>query len=841
MLTRLFLLILLLSSATTLAEETFEPSEFTERILLFRTKSGDLLFDGLLAHEIDRTLYVSAVDLLETLGFKTELSLDSRIFKAETLSPNIELSILWTDCTLLRNKISLPIKCPETKIYEDELFISVEPLGKALEASFEYLPYKSEVRISTEVDYPKLSTIKRKQKKVQVSPRADFDPGFKRVHTKPQTFKNLFLDQQFSWGKETDKKDLFEYYTNFSTDVLQHEVQITSQGDNQSSEFTTWQVKRDFYGAEKNKYISSYQLGNVVIPTAELIGGPENGQGFYITNRDQLLINFSQREFEGNLRPEWEVELYVNDNLFERQSANEHGRYRFQNIPVQYGENNFRLEFYGPLGERKTEFINNNVSAENLKKGQFRYEAGVSNDDDDKIESLVQTSYGLSDNLSTYAAYTNYNLFKENQLKDYAILGLNGYLKNFNYSLFGGADFFNKGEFYAVRSQFAIKNTRLQLTYLDSEGFKSSTIGTKSKFLDKYYKANISTNLFGRASLLYRFEHDIFDDLTKETTTVQNIVLPIRRLTFLLQNDLVTGMNNKADVVYTYLKNQLRSSLSYDWDNVKAMSFEYRNRFKRESSVSLSYSKSFDEKSDFLKAGYQQRFKKFFLGLEASTNMTDHHNVMARLRSSFGYTSSQEKLQMSSDMIASRGNICAEVFRDFNQNGILEPHIDRPVKDVSLRWVQGNLDFKTDKNGEAFFGNLPMYTPLDIQLLVKSLEDPQLSPTEEGYRVHLQKGQCKELSFLLQRVYDFEGQVFFTEGATPKRLTVLLIDAYGKVLKETRTDKEGYFLFEALPARAYYMKVSEKGYTAQPEIYVLNPYDLESLEQDLYFDITKNN
>ncbi|MGH1467552.1 MAG: carboxypeptidase-like regulatory domain-containing protein [Bdellovibrionales bacterium] len=839
MLTRFFLLIILLCSAVSFAEETFEPSEFTERILLFRTKSGDLLFDGLLAHEIDRTLYVSAIDLLETLGFKTELSLDSRIFKAETLSPNIELSIIWTDCTLLRNKISLPLKCPETKIYEDELFIAIEPLGNALKASFEYLPYKSEIRISTEVDYPKLSTIKRKHKKAQVGPRVDFDPGFKRIKTEPQTFKNLFLDQQFSWGKESKKDPLFQYYTNFSTDILQHEVQITSQGDNQTSDFTTWQVKRDFYGAEKNPYLSSYQLGNVLIPTAELIGGPKQGQGFYITNRDQILINFSQREFEGNLRPEWEVELYVNDSLFERQSANENGRYRFQNIPVQYGENNFRLEFYGPLGERKTEFINNNVSSDNLKKGQFRYEAGISNDDADKTESLIQTSYGLSDKLSTYMAYTKYNLFKENQLKDYAMFGLNGYLKNFNYSLFGGADFFNQGEFYAVRSQFAVKNTRLQLTYLDAEDFKSSSIGTKNKFLDKRYKANMSTNFFGRASVLYRFEHDVFDDQSENTTAIQNIVLPIKRLTFLLQNDLVTGTSNKADVVYTYLKNQFRSSLSYDWDVAKSMNFEYRNRFKRESSLSLSYSKSFDEDSEFLKAGYQQRFQRFFLGLETSTDMNENHSVMARLRSSFGYTHSQRSPQMSSDLIASRGNVCARVFRDFNQNGILETNIDKPVKNVSLRWVQGNLDFNTDKHGEVFFGNLPMYTPLDIQLLVKSLEDPQLSPTEEGYRVHLQKGQCKELSFLLRRIYDFEGQVFFDERTAPKRVTVLLMDAYGKTLKEVRTDKEGYFLFESLPARAYYMKISEKGYTASPDIYVLNPYDQDSLEQDLYFDISK--
>jgi hypothetical protein len=838
MLKRLLLTTLIFCSAVASGQEALEPSEFTERILLFRTVEGDLLFDGLIAHEIDRTLYISAVDLFEILGFKTELSIDSKIFKATTFTPLINISIKWPDCEMTLNKKTSSVSCSQIKIYEDELFISSEVAGKALKAKFEYLPYKSELRMDTQIDYPKLSTLKRKNKSIQKGRGGDFDPGYKRKDVEAQTLKNIYVDQQLTWNKNNQSDGQVQYYTNLGTDVLQHEIQVTTQGDDEANDFTTWSVRRDFYGSEDNEYVSSYQLGNVLVPTVELIGGPAGGKGFYITNRDQFLINFGQREFEGNLRPDWEVELYVNDNLFDRQSANESGRYRFQNVPVIYGENNFRLEFYGPLGERTTEYINNSVRQENLKKGEFRYEAGALKNDSTDVETLLQTSYGLADNLAAYAGYTRYNLFDQGELRDYAIIGLNGYLKNINYTLFSGADFFNSGNFYAARTQFALRQARIQFTYLDAEDFSSSFIGDRTKFLDKSYELNLNTSIFGRASVLWRAEHEIFDDGSERTTALQNLVLPVGRVNFLLRNDLVEGLDNKLDVIYTYFRNQFRTSAVYDWEQVRTLDFEFRNRFDRESSVSLTYSKSLTDELDSFSAGYQQRFKRFFFGVEANTDLNKAHSILARLRSSFGYTDSQSKIQMSSDELASSGNVCAKVFFDFNSNGILEEGIDRPVSDVSLRWVQGNLDYPTDEKGETFLSNLPLYLPVDVQFLVKSLKDPQLVPVEPGVRVHLQKGQCTELEFLLKRVYDFEGQIFTSDGFPKTRLTVQLMDAYGKILKETRTDSDGYFLFEAQDARAYYLKIKKGDYKVEPEIYVINPYEKESLEQDFYFDVS---
>lgn len=834
----LLFFVLILNCSMAFGEGTDEPGEFTERILLFRTVAGDKLFDGLYAHELDRTLYLSSVDVFETLGFKTDLSLDSKVFKATTLSPELDLVLKWEDCEFFLNKKKFKFPCAKFKIFEDELFLTKDLVEKILDAKIEYLPYKSEIRIATDVLYPILSRLKRKSKKINASPRGDFDPGFKRTKIESQTLKNVFLDQQFTYTKQSERDGLFQYYSNLTTDVAQHEIQVTTQGDDDSSDFTTWQIKRDFYGAQKNKFVSTYQFGNIVTPSAEIIGGPGSGEGFYITNRQQFLINFGQREFEGNLRPDWEVELYVNDTLFERQSANTQGRYRFQNVPVQYGVNNFRLEFYGPLGERKTEYINNDVSQSSLTKGRLRYEAGVSNDESGETESLVQTSYGLRDNLSLYLAYTRYNLFNDGEIRDYAVTGLNGYSTNTNYSVFRGQDFFNRGDFNAIRTQFNIRNSRLQLLYLDAENFRSNNISSRTKFLDKRYMANLNTNLFGRMSLLYRFEHDLFEDETKETRAIQNIVFPLWKLTLLFENDLVDGQSNKLDIIYTHLRNQYRARMVYNWDEVETYNFEFRNRFKRESSVSLAYDKSILEQTDFFRAGYQQRFHRFFLGFEVSSDFDNEHLVLARIRSSFGHTPSQKKIQMSSDMLASRGNVCSKIYYDLNENNKFEEQTDRPAKNVDLRWVQGNFDFKSDKKGRVFLSNLPLYTPVDVQLLTKTLEDPQMSPVEEGYRLYLQRGQCSEANFLLRRVYDFEGQVFAEGALAKKRQTIVLTDAYGKTLKETRTDKEGYFLFESLPSNVYYMKLKDISLKTEPEMYIINPFNMESLDQDFYFDVS---
>ena len=56
-------------------------------------------------------------------------------------------------------------------------------------------------------------------------------------------------------------------------------------------------------------------------------------------------------DLQGDIQPGWDVELYRNDVLINALTAGPDGRYVFNDIELLYGNNTFRLIFYGPQGQ----------------------------------------------------------------------------------------------------------------------------------------------------------------------------------------------------------------------------------------------------------------------------------------------------------------------------------------------------------------------------------------------------------------------------------------------------------------------------------------------------------
>ncbi len=814
-----------------------ELNEFTERVLLVRTRAGETLHNSLVGHEVDRTFYVSANDFFEMLGFETRQISEFKEFEAKLKNPEIDFHLYLTDCSFELDDKKQKTSCQNILYFEEEFFLSRIFVESLLKMNITYLPYKSEIQIFTEESYPILEKLKRNKNAKKSSAKKTYDPGFPHQESDSQTLKNFYWDQQLSLHLKNRDKGEASYYSNLTSDVIDHEVQVTTQGTGDNNEFTTGLIRRDFYGSEKNKYISNYQIGTVVIPTAEIIGGPTGGEGVYLTNRDQnQLISFGQREIEGNLRPEWEVELYVNDILFSRQTANSLGRYRFTDVPVLYGTNIFRLEFYGPQGERRTEYLNSNITQKNLKSNELQYEAGATADSS-RTEAQTQISYGLSDNFSTYFAYSRYNLGSETQARDYSVLGLNSLWDNFSGSLFYGEDFTEKGSFLAVRSQLTLNRNVLQLLYVDGNQFRSTNFSASGDFIDKTLQSDFSLSFLGFASMLYRVRHDVFENQRTANSALQFIVFSINSLSFQLKNDIVHGVDNEAQAIYTYFRNQFRLTTSYGLDGVNSAGLEYRKRFARDSSIYASYRRDYIDNQNIVEAGYQHRFNRFIAGLEGYSNGDLDHQVFLRLRTSFGYNSNGHNVRMSSDLLASRGNLCATVFLDDNNDGVFNRESEEALEDVEISWIQGNRIFKTDEDGEAFLTDLPLYQAADIQILHSSLKDPQLSFPQKGFRTYLQKGQCLELNFAMVRIHDIEGQIIKTNSNTPPRTTLILYNSQTKTEIKERSDRDGYFLFSNIPPGTYSLKVEEENSSFSPESYYIDTKNQDSLDQDFYFTI----
>ncbi|MEX1058130.1 MAG: hypothetical protein WED11_10380, partial [Natronospirillum sp.] len=118
----------------------------------------------------------------------------------------------------------------------------------------------------------------------------------------------------------------------------------------------------------------SYQFGNVSGPSADHITTTTAGLGVAVSNSPlSQPRQFDSQTFEGELPPGWDVELYYNDALIGFQQANGDGQYRFEDQPLSYGRNDFRLVFHGPLGQTNVERHSFSLAQSMVRPGEFQY------------------------------------------------------------------------------------------------------------------------------------------------------------------------------------------------------------------------------------------------------------------------------------------------------------------------------------------------------------------------------------------------------------------------------------------------------------------------------------
>ena len=101
-----------------------------------------------------------------------------------------------------------------------------------------------------------------------------------------------------------------------------------------------------------------------------------------------------------DLPPGWDVTLYYNDALVGYQAARPDGQYAFDDLPLAFGANEFRLVFHGPLGQLRVERQSFLLDQSNLKPGQLFYSVQHQVDEHGDPRSVAQLDVGLTSQFS---------------------------------------------------------------------------------------------------------------------------------------------------------------------------------------------------------------------------------------------------------------------------------------------------------------------------------------------------------------------------------------------------------------------------------------------------------
>ena len=154
------------------------------------------------------------------------------------------------------------------------------------------------------------------------------------------------------------------------------------------------------------------------------------------------------------------------------------------------------------------------------------------------------------------------------------------------------------------------------------------------------------------------------------------------------------------------------------------------------------------------------------------------------------------------------GEVHAVVYRDLNDNGVRDP--SEPFEKGALV-TTGTIqsDRPTDGNGSVIVGGLTAFKPVAVGIDLSSLSDPMLVPKKALQVVVPRPGVPAEVQIGLVGGGDVEGALVKSGGLGFEGVDLELVDAGGKVVSTSRTDYDGFFLFERVAYGNYAVRVAQ--------------------------------
>ncbi len=173
----------------------------------------------------------------------------------------------------------------------------------------------------------------------------------------------------------------------------------------------------------------------------------------------------------------------------------------------------------------------------------------------------------------------------------------------------------------------------------------------------------------------------------------------------------------------------------------------------------------------------------------------------------FSLDSGRRGLSPSRQQLATAGAVRATVFRDLNDNGRRD--WGEPAEKGALITTGARLaERTTDARGHVLVAGLTNYVPVAVGIDTSSLGDPMLAPKTALQVITPRPGIAADVEIALVGAGDIEGAVVKDGGEGFEGLELELIDASGRVVTTTRSDYDGFFLFERVAYGHYVIRIS---------------------------------
>lgn len=588
----------------------------------------------------------------------------------------------------------------------------------------------------------------------------------------------------------------------------------TNQPFTEKQQYYLWR-----YANNENKILKQFMIGKIAPQSVSSIFNPV--VGVQITNAPTVnRKSFGSYTINNYTKPNWTVELYVNNVLIDYVKADASGFFTFD-VPLIYGSTDVTLRYYGPFGEELTSKQSFSIPFNFLPHKQLEYKisSGVVEDNNNSLYSQARFNYGLT-NFITIGGGLEY-LSSITTSKRFSFF--NTSVRLASNMLFSG-EYADGVRYKGLLSYHAPSNYQVELYYskytLGQQVVKLNYTEERRMMISKPFLL-LKTPVLARFSLNQNLIQPMNTDLptTKYTVpefslsgSMRGISLNITTTAFIINkintsffSDISLSTNLRGGVIFTP---QIR--FDYNLNQISLVKYSFEKSFNKYGVVNASYQHNLTSQLTLYQISYRYDFSFARAGATAiQSNITTSFTEFAS--GSLIYQPQINYTDVNVNTNVGRGGLIFLPFLDINNDG--KKNINEPKVNGLNVLLSGGGILKSNKDTTIVITGLEPFTNSFVELDANSLENMAWRIVKPKMNIAIESNKLKLIEVPIAIVGEVSGTVYIKKKNDERGLGRILVEFYDEdsvFINKTLTEFDGYFSFLGLLPGNFYAKINSE-------------------------------
>jgi len=800
-------------------------------MVLLEVRLGDtVLSDAVMAYEFGRDVYLPLGELARLLTLAIRVEPDAGRASGYLLSEQRNFSLDVQARTVEIAGRREAFEPAQVRPDGGEIYVASRLLARWLPVDLDVDLPSLALKVRPREQLPLQARQQRRERgRLPGSPGGYVDPGYPRLATPYRLAGVPFIDQTLAFGLDqrgAGRTTAGSWTAFLTTDLLGMEAALYASRDLHAGasrpRLTLGRHDPDA-GLLGPLGASSVLLGSVPVPgVANIARSSASGNGIALSNRplDQP-TSFDRHTLQGDLAPGWDVELYYNEALVGVRQAGADGKYSFEDQPLAYGPNEFRLVFHGPLGQLRVERQSFLLEQSALRRGALFYDLAAHRDRAGRERVLAQFEWGLGTYLNATAGWQRLPLF--DATRSYAKLGLRSYLNSVILTADAvRADDGGKLAQLGVKTQVAgvaLSASRARLDGFTSEFFTpgGDPVRTRDELRAEGLLRLGGAHFF---PLSLQLRQDVLAsgvvqrDVQARLSAYGNGTALSNALRWQSLGGVDRGRadgsfqisRRVAGIGLTGQLNYMLAPVDRLVNATAAADWGLGNGY----TLNLGLTRMFQERELRASGSLNKSLGSVGLGLSGFYSNRREYGIGVRLFMAMGLEPRGRRLLREAQPMANMGAGSVRVFLDKNLNGVKDAG-EEGIAGAGFTVNSAHHGVRTDAAGLAWLPRLPASRHTDIGLDPDTLEDPQWQAQVKGVRIVPRPGKVNQIDFAVSITGEVDGTTYLLRKGARRPvgdLQLELVDAAHRVVATITSAADGYYVMTGIFPGKYVLRVS---------------------------------